>query len=81
MTVTLSSRIAEYAQAQVKMGNFATPDEVVNRLLEDQLDDEAQTFEEIEASLLEAVREPTVPYREGEFVELIEKIIAERRRA
>jgi Arc/MetJ-type ribon-helix-helix transcriptional regulator len=80
MTVTLKPRIAEYAQAQVRLGNYATPDEAINQFIEEQLEAEESTYEEIEASLLKAVREPTVPYREGEFVELIEKIIAERQR-
>ena len=88
MTVTLTKRTEEIVQAQLKTGRFATPDEVVNRLIEEQLSDEASpTFPsgpsaaKLKSSLLAAVGKPTHPYRKGEFVELARRVIAEERGA
>ncbi len=88
MTVTLTKRTEEIVQAQLKTGRYATPDEVVNRLIENGISDEALQEEphapdsaELKASLLAAVSKPTSPYRKGEFVELAQRVIAEDRRA
>jgi len=88
MTVTLSKRIAEIVQAQVETGRYATPDEVVNRLIEDRLSAGAAaglppspSAGELKSSLLAAVSKPTRPYRKGEFVELAKRVIAEHRSA
>ena len=88
MTVTLNKRTEEIVQAQLKSGRYATPDEVVNRLIEERLSDEASpTFPsgpsaaELKSSLLAAVGKPTRPYRKGEFVELARRAIAEDRGA
>ena len=88
MTVTLSKRIEEIVQAQLKTGRYATPDEVVNRLIEERLLDEAPPEfpsgpgeAELKSSLLAAVSKPTRPYRKGEFVELARRVIAEERGA
>ena len=37
MTVTLSKRTEEIVKAQLETGRYATPDDVVNRLIEEQL--------------------------------------------
>lgn len=88
MTVTLNKRTEEIVQAQLRTGRYATPDEVVNRLIEERLsDDAAPEFPsgpgeaEIKSSLLAAVGKPTIPYRKGEFVELAQRVIAEERGA
>lgn len=88
MTVTLSKRIEEIVQAQLRTGRFATADEVVNRLIEERLSDEASpehlsgpTAAELKSSLLTAVSKSTRPYQKGEFVELAQRVIAEDRGA
>ena len=88
MTVTLNKRTEEIVQAQLKTGRYATPDEVVNRLIEEQLSDESAaefppgpSAAELKSSLLAAVSKPTRPYRKGEFVELARRVIAEDRGA
>ena len=88
MTVTLSKRTEEIVQAQLKTGRYATPDEVVNRLIEERLPAEAASEfpsgpgeAELKSSLLAAVDKPVRPYRKGEFVELARRVIAEERGA
>ena len=88
MTVTLSKRTEEIVKAQLKTGRYATPDDVVNRLIEEQLSTEASaelppspSETDIKSSLLAAVGKPTRPYRKGEFVELARRVIAEDRSA
>ncbi len=88
MTVTLSKRTEEIVQARLKTGRYATPDEVVNRLIEERLADEAlpefpsgPSGAELESSLLAAVIKSTRPYQKGEFVELARRVIAEDRGA
>ncbi len=84
MTVTLTKRTEEIVQTQLKTGRYATPDEVVNRLIEERLSDEISPElpagpgdAELKSSLLAAVGKPTHPYRKGEFVELARRVIAE----
>jgi hypothetical protein len=86
MTVTLSKRTEAIVQAQLRTGRYSTPDEVVNRLIEQQLSPEGlpefppiPSEAELKASLLAAVDKPTRPYRKGEFVELAQRVIAEDR--
>ena len=88
MTVTLSKRTEEIVQAQLKTGRYATPDEVVNRLIEERLSDgvssefpSGPSHAELKSSLLAAVSKPTLPYWKGEFVELAQRMIAEDRGA
>ena len=88
MTVTLSKQSEDIIQAQLKSGRYSTPDEVVNRLIEERLSDEASpefpsgpSAAELKSSLLAAVGKPTRPYRKGEFVELARRVIAEDRGA
>lgn len=86
MTVTLSKRTEEIVQAQLKTGRYATPDEVVNRLIEERLPagtspEELPGETDIKSSLLAAVGKPTRPYRKGEFVELARRVVAEERGA
>ena len=88
MTVTLSKQNEDIIQAQLKSGRYSTPDEVVNRLIEERLSDEGSptlpfgpSAGELKSSLLAAVGKPTRPYRNGEFVELARRVIAEDRGA
>ncbi len=88
MTVTLSKRTEEIVQAQLRTGRYSTPDEVVNRLIEQQILPEglpefppSPSEAEVKASLLAAVGKPTRQYRKGEFVELAQRVIAEDRGA
>ena len=82
MTVTLSKRTEEIVQAQLKTGRYATPDEVVNRLLEAVPELPASpSAAELKSSLLAAVGKPVRPYRKGEFVELAQHVVAEDRGA
>lgn len=88
MTVTLSKRTEEIVQTQLKTGRYATPDEVVNCLIEQQLPAKATSEfpsgpseADLKSSLLAAVSKPTRPYRKGEFVELAQRVIAEDRGA
>jgi hypothetical protein len=88
MTVTLSKRTEEIVQAQLKSGRYATPDEVVNRLIEERMSDEVSpefpsgpSDAELKSSLLAAVTKPTTLLRKGEFVELAQRVIAEDRGA
>jgi hypothetical protein len=79
MTVTLSKRTEEIIQAQLKTGRYSTPDEVINHLIEDPsaVFPSGPSEAELKASLLAAVNKPTRPYRKGEFVELVQRVIAE----
>ena len=81
MTVTLNKRTEEIVQAQLKTGRRATPDEVVNRLIEERhpawTSPEFPRETDIKSSLLAAVGKPTRPYRKGEFVELARRVFAE----
>ena len=88
MTVTLSKLSEEIVQVQLKTGCYATPDEVVNRLLQERLPAGAvpelpsgPNAAELKSSLLAAVSKPVHPYRKGEFVELARRVIAEDRGA
>jgi hypothetical protein len=88
MTVTLSKRTEEIVEEQLKTGHFATPDEVVNRIIEAQFPCESgipspsgPTRSELEASLVAALDKPTRPYRKGEFIELAQRIAEESRGA
>ncbi len=88
MTVTLSKRTEEIVKAQLKTGRYATPDDVVNRLIEEQISAEVSpelppgpSETDIKSSLLAAVGKPTRPYQKGEFVELARRVIAEDRSA
>ena len=88
MTVTLSKRTEEIVKAQLETGRYATPDDVVNRLIEEQLAAEVSpdlsaspSEADIKSSLLAAVGKPTRPYRKGELVELARHVIAEERSA
>ena len=88
MTVTLSKRTEEIVQAQLKTGRYATPDEVVNRLIQERLlSESAQELPtgpdaaDLKSSLLATVNKPTRAYRKGEFVELAQRVIAEDRGA
>ena len=87
MTVTLSKRTEEIVQMQLKSGRYATPDEVVNHLIEELSGETPSAFPsgpsaaELKSSLLAAVSKPTNPYRKGEFVELARRVIAEERGA
>jgi len=88
MTVTLTKRTEEIVQAQLKTGRYATPDDVVNHLIENGIPTDAlpeyppvPDSAELKASLLAAVSKPTSPYRKGEFVELAQRVIAEDRGA
>ena len=88
MTVTLSKRTKEIVEAQLKTGRYATPDEVVNRLIEERTaaEDALEMLSgpdesDLKASLIAAVNKPTRPYRKGEFVELARRMIAEDRSA
>ena len=87
MTVTLSKRTEEIVQMQLKTGRYATPDEVVNRLIEELSEEKSPEFPsgpssaELKSSLLAGVGKPTRPYRKGEFVELARRVIAEERGA
>ena len=88
MTVTLSKRTEEIVRTQLKTGRYASPDEVVNRLIEERLSDgvspattSGPSDAELKSSLLAAVVKPTRPYRKGEFVELARRVIAEDRGA
>jgi len=87
MTVTLSKRTEAIVRAQLETGRYSTPDEVVNRLIEEQLSTEASpepppgpSDDELKSSLLAAVGKPTQPFRKGEFVELAARAIADDRR-
>lgn len=88
MTVTLSKRTEEIVKTELKTGLYATPDEVVNRLIEERLSDEASPefpsgpgAAELKSSLLAAVSKPTGRYRKGEFVKLAQRVITEDRGA
>ena len=88
MTVTLTKQSEEIVQAQLKTGRYATPDEVVNRLVQERLPAEAAPglsagpgAAELKSSLLAAVSKPTHPYRKGEFVEMARRVVAEDRSA
>ena len=88
MTITLTKRTEEIVQAQLETGRYATPDEVVNRLIEERLSDgasqefvSAPSAAELKSSLCAAVSKPTSSYRKGEFVELAQRVIAEDRGA
>lgn len=86
MTVTLSERTEAIVRAQLETGRYSTPDEVVNRLIEEQVSSEAlpeappaPSADELKASLLAAVEKPTRPFRKGEFVELAARALADDR--
>ena len=72
MAVSLSKRTEEIVQARLKTGHYATPDEVVNRLIEEGLPTETSlefpsdpSAVELKCSLLAAVSKPVSPYRKA----------------
>ncbi|HEV7402506.1 MAG TPA: hypothetical protein VGO11_06260 [Chthoniobacteraceae bacterium] len=71
MTVKISRRSEELIAEELKSGRYASADEVIDFALREQFSDGGMGFDEVEASLLEAVKEPTVPYRAGEFKEMV----------
>ena len=70
MTITLSKEAEAYVKAQMVMGNYSSPDEVVNEIV---IGPESPTTlrpdgtpmaePELEAELLKAVRGPHRPWR------------------
>lgn len=87
MTVKLSKQAEDIVLAQLKTGRYSTPEEVVNRMVEDKFlpgaaaHPPAPNEKELVASLIKAVNAPTHPYRPGQFVELAQRVIAEERSA
>ena len=86
MTVTLSKRTEAIVRAQLETGRYATPDEVINRLIEERLSGETSLElppgpdeTELKSSLLAAVGKPVRPYVKGELVELARRAVAEDR--
>jgi len=82
--VTLSKRTEEIVRTQLETGRYATPDEVVNHLIEVHLPLETlpecqpgPSAAELKASLLAAVSKPTREYRKGDFVEVAKRAVAE----
>ena len=84
MTVTLNKRTEAIVRAQLETGRYATPDEVINRLIEERLSGETSPElpsgpdeTELKSSLLAAIRKPVRPYVKGELVELARRAVAE----
>jgi Arc/MetJ-type ribon-helix-helix transcriptional regulator len=70
MTVKLSRRSEEVVAAELQSGRYASADEVIEIALLEQFAD-GMSYDEVEASLLAAVNEPTVPYRAKELKEMV----------
>ena len=86
MTLTLSKHTEAMVRAQLETGRYATPDEVINRLIEERLSGETSPElppgpdeTELKSSLLGAVGKPVRPYVKGELVELARRAVAEDR--
>lgn len=78
MTVKLSERSEQLVAAELKAGRHTSVDEIIDFALQACLADEGMTYDEVVESLRAAVKEPTIPYREDEFVEMVTKAIRER---
>ena len=79
MTVKLSERAEELVKAQLDAGYFSSPEEAVAFAIAEHFMP-ALSYEEVEAALLAAVREPTVPHHPGMLVQLVEEVIAKEGR-
>jgi Arc/MetJ-type ribon-helix-helix transcriptional regulator len=83
MNIALTEQSESFVLKKLGAGEFASAEAVVERALDawqaremfSSIDDDA-----LKKSLLEAVRSPLRPYRPGQFVEMVEKLIAERQR-
>lgn len=71
MTVKLSRRSEELIAAELQSGRYTSADEVIEVALLEQFSPDGMSYDEVEASLLAAVNEPTVPYRAKELKEMV----------
>jgi Arc/MetJ-type ribon-helix-helix transcriptional regulator len=69
MTVKLSERAEKLVRQQVEAGRYSSPDEAVNRIMEDCFEEADLVDPAIEAALLEALDSPRHVFVEGELVE------------
>lgn len=81
MKIALTEHAESFVREKLGKGEFTSAEDVVERALDAwqaremfaDIDDDA-----LKQSLLEAVRSPQRLYRPGQFVEMVEKMIAER---
>ncbi len=78
MTVTLNKRTEAIVSKHLERGGFATPDDVVNAMIEAQSDALGLGDDAIRAELLSTVGKPTYPYRKGMFSEMMRAELANR---
>lgn len=71
MTVKISRHSEELIAEELKSGRYASADEVIDFALLEQFSAGSMTYDEVEASLIEAVQEPTVTYRANELKEMV----------
>jgi Arc/MetJ-type ribon-helix-helix transcriptional regulator len=71
MTVEISGRSEELIAAELKSGRYASADEVIEAALLEHFSEGGSNYDEVEASLLAAVSEPTVPYRAKELKAMV----------
>ena len=86
MTVTLSKEAEAYVRAQMKAGEYASPDEVMNEIVLGpefraclNSDGTSMTEAELEAELLAAVRGPHSPWRGRAELDEIRARVLKRR--
>ena len=75
MTIKVSPRSEELIRAELESGRYASAEQIIDVALLEQFSEEGSSYDEVEASLLKAVREPTVPYRPAELKELVMRAV------
>ncbi|HEV7402514.1 MAG TPA: hypothetical protein VGO11_06300 [Chthoniobacteraceae bacterium] len=79
MTVTLNERTEQLVKERLMAGHFSSADEAVNRIIEEQWEENLVQNEHLEAALLAALDSPRRVYQEGELLERAKRRLAEPR--
>jgi Arc/MetJ-type ribon-helix-helix transcriptional regulator len=75
MTVVLSEETRELLEQEMASGFYATPDDAVNLILQQNLPSGID-HEALKESLRVAMKQTPIPYRKGMIVERVEKLLA-----
>jgi Arc/MetJ-type ribon-helix-helix transcriptional regulator len=69
MTVTLNERSEQIVKQQLQAGHYASVEEAVNRIIEEQWAETLMGDEQLEASLIAALNSPRRPFQDGVLLE------------
>jgi Arc/MetJ-type ribon-helix-helix transcriptional regulator len=75
MTVVLSEETRALLEQEIASGFYATPDDAVNFILQQNLPSGID-HDALKESLRVAMKQTPIPYRKGMFAELAERVIA-----